>query len=75
MHTSKQGFLADRGAIQDIVTRRSLSGTVRLLAQVAASNARYYQAVGQATSRTWASAQMCLHAAAGDISQEMRLKA
>lgn len=74
MDTSKQGLLVDRDAIQDIIDRRGMPGTVRLLAQVAASSARYCQAVGQATSHNWAAAQECLYTAAGDISQAMRLR-
>lgn len=75
MNTSKQGLLADRDAIQDIVARLGLSGTVRLLAQVTASNARYYQVTDHPMRHGWDVAQDYLDAASDDIAWVMRREA
>jgi len=75
---TNRSLTADFDAIQEIVARRGLDSTVRLLAQVAAANGRYYQAVASSTkdecrASAWFSAQVLLSECAVDIGQESRL--
>lgn len=76
---NKTSVHADRDAIQDMVNRRGLASTVRLIAQVTASTTRYYQVTGE-TCRLDDKCPACaqdiaqafLDIAAEDISRAMR---
>lgn len=75
---TKRALTADRDTIADMVKRRGLTATVKLLAQMTASSNRYYQNASPCNlddtcySCAWDIAQAFLENVVGDISQAMR---
>lgn len=69
---------SDRDAVENMVRRRGLASTVRLVAQATASTSRYYQATRNCNLDdvcyvcAWDVAQAFLDNVAGDISQAMK---